>query len=59
MADEQRRPPRFEERACAFCGEAFRTSEPTKRYCSAICRLKANQARVHQRKRPAPPKQEG
>ncbi len=58
MAGEQR-TSRFKERACAFCGEAFRTAEPTKKYCSPMCRGKADEARAHRRKQPAPSREEG
>jgi hypothetical protein len=42
---EQPQPSRFRERACALCGEVFRSREPMKKYCSAICRVKANEGR--------------
>lgn len=50
MADGQPRPPRFEERACALCGEVFRTGEPMRKYCSTPCQVKATEARRLKRK---------
>ena len=55
----QRRPARFETKACAICGEAFRSWTPMKKYCSPACRERSNEARSHRRKQPKQPTEEG
>ena len=52
-------PPRFEPRPCATCGESLTSWSPMKKYCSGICRRKAEEARQVEQKRPAPAKEEG
>ena len=56
MAEGGPYPSRFKERRCTFCGEAFRTPEPMKRYCSAACRGKADEERQYRRKHGGPSK---
>ena len=45
MAQREQRPPRFEDRACALCGEPFRASNPGAKYCSPAVRARATEAR--------------
>ncbi len=53
------RPGPGVQRACARCGESFVLPTPAARYCSALCRAKANEGRRHRRKPSEPPKGEG
>ncbi len=48
------RPARFEPKACAFCGEPFRAMNQATKYCTRICRAKAEEARRAAQKRPIP-----
>jgi hypothetical protein len=45
----QKRPEM--ERGCAYelCGRAFLTTNPSRRYCSDACRMRAFQGRAHRR----------
>ena len=51
---EHPRTSRFEPKVCASCGEAFRSPEPTRKYCSSVCRWKANAARRRGKERGEP-----
>ncbi len=50
MAQREQRPPRFEDRACALCGEPFRASNPGAKYCSPRCRARVTEARRAERR---------
>ncbi len=54
---EAPRPLRLKPRPCAICGQVFTSWNAAAKYCSTVCRAKANDAR--RLKRSAPTKEEG
>ncbi len=54
MAEGGQRLSRYESRTCPVCGEEFRASEPTRKYCSLACRTKASEARRRRPKQGGP-----
>ena len=59
MGNEAVPSPAEGTRRCAHCGCPFLSHVPAAKFCTGVCRRKANEARRAERKPPAPPKREG
>ena len=53
MNDEAVQPPAEGTRACARCGRPFLSHVPTAKFCTMVCRRKADKERQAERKRAA------
>ena len=59
MSDAPERRPPDATRPCVRCGRPFESHVPAAKFCTMVCRRKADKERQAARKRSAPPKEEG
>ncbi len=59
MSDEPERKPLDARRPCARCGRSFLSHVPAAKFCTMVCRRKADKERQEAPRWPVLPKEEG